>query len=444
VIRNCFISSPEPDPTSGEGIKFSSVTHGTIESTVIVNTYRGIYLYHDVSTLIENVTVGAATSRAIYSSSSSSLVVTNCTISDSESGIYIYNAHTASIADSTFRDNPKYGVFVTTSTGWAVYDNQFFGGGLVFSANSEQQVPGDASGNYIDGMPVAFYKSLSDTIVNISQYGGVILAGCSNVTVVGGKITSGTAGVILAVSENCVVEQSSLAYSRYGVFVTSSNFSTVRNCLFLDNAYASISVQKTWNFTADGNFIVRSGMHGIVASRCYDSTVINNEFVRCGLVFPGITLDEIVNNISNNTVNGRPIGYFVNRDNLDICASDYGQLFFYNCSTVMLRDGKIHLTSIPVDFYMTDYVTVRNVSTELTRIGIEVRWATNVTIENVRMRHLSDYFYSHCVYAQYIDNFVLTNVTACGAGNGFVIGLCSNVTIRGCRVFNHTGSYGGI
>jgi len=60
------------------------------------------------------------------------------------------------------------------------------------------------------------------------------------------------------------------------------------------------------------------------------------------------------------------------------------------------------------------------------------------------LRDLGDHFYSYCAYAQYIDNFVLTNVTACGAGNGFAISLCSNVTVRGCRVFNHTGSYGGI
>ncbi|MHA1247495.1 MAG: right-handed parallel beta-helix repeat-containing protein [Candidatus Thorarchaeota archaeon] len=383
VIRDCFISSTEPNPTSGEGIKFSYVTHGTIESSLIVNTYRGIYLLSDVSTRIENVTVRAAASRAIYSSSSRSLVVTNCTVWDSEAGMYMSNANVASITNSTFRSNLQYGVYVITSIGWTVSDNQFFGGGLLFSASSELQVPDNASGNYIDGMPVAFYDSLSDTVVNISQYGSAILASCSNVTIVGGRITSGTAGVILAVSESCIVEQSVFASSRYGVFVTSSNFSMVRGCQFLDNAYTSIYVEKTWNFTADGNSIVGSGVYGISIVSCYNSTVVNNEFVKCGLVFPGITLDRILNDISNNTVNGRPLGYFVNEDNLDICASDYGQLFFYNCSTVLLRDGEIHLTSIPVVFYVTDYVTVRNVSTQSCRVGINIKYATNVTIENV-------------------------------------------------------------
>ncbi|TFH05491.1 MAG: hypothetical protein E4H14_12615, partial [Candidatus Thorarchaeota archaeon] len=61
----------------------------------------------------------------------------------------------------------------------------------------------DVSGNTVNSKPLGYFKSLTSAIIDGTQYGQVILANCSDVTVKNGVFTN--VGIQLGFCTNCTL-----------------------------------------------------------------------------------------------------------------------------------------------------------------------------------------------------------------------------------------------
>ncbi|MHA1740858.1 MAG: hypothetical protein ACTSVD_02070, partial [Candidatus Thorarchaeota archaeon] len=94
----------------------------------------------------------------------------------------------------------------------------------VFSDEADQDI---ANNNTVNGKPVGYYWNASDTVIEASGLGQVILANCTNVTVTGGRFYKTFAGVTMATCTNCTVIDTTTEECLNGVFIESSANSTL-------------------------------------------------------------------------------------------------------------------------------------------------------------------------------------------------------------------------
>ncbi|TET75214.1 MAG: hypothetical protein E3J43_08730 [Candidatus Heimdallarchaeota archaeon] len=83
--------------------------------------------------------------------------------------------------------------------------------------------------------------------------------------------------------------------------------------------------------------------HGTYFCNSYNSTVVNNRFINSGLFTSFYELQTL--QIHNNSVDGFPLGVFVNETNL-VLSEKYGQLYLINCENATIENQEM---TAPVD-----------------------------------------------------------------------------------------------
>jgi parallel beta-helix repeat protein len=113
-------------------------------------------------------------------------------------------------------------------------------------------------------------------------------------------------------------------------------------------------------------------------SETVDTLVSNNTMIDTGLAFSFLGKPSV--QLINNTVNGKPIGYFTNLTDSIICPSDYGQLFLIDCNNVTVRDGTIHNTAQGVWLYNCSEILIDNCTIYSSGFGATLLWSDNCSV----------------------------------------------------------------
>ena len=163
-------------------------------------------------------------------------------------------------------------------------------------------------------------------------------------------------------------------------------------------------------------------------SRVTNSVVRDNTLINSGFYFSTNDAAEIVTNtFENNTIDGKPAGYFVNRNNELISGEDYGQIYIVNSTNTIIENVTSVDLNIGAQVHNCTDITLREVEI-VGRDGIEVRDAKGIIIENCNIEgfnngldvdeteeivfhnnHLTGYEYG--IEIQYSSNVQITNNT---------------------------------
>ncbi|MHA1200426.1 MAG: NosD domain-containing protein [Candidatus Heimdallarchaeaceae archaeon] len=84
----------------------------------------------------------------------------------------------------------------------------------------------------------------------------------------------------------------------------------------------------------------------------------------CGLNFYGGVGSYVPSELSNNTVNSKPLGFIVDQNSLTLSNITYGQLILMNCNNIVIDDIEITNTSIGIFIYESNYVNITNTTVE--------------------------------------------------------------------------------
>ncbi|UCC20641.1 MAG: hypothetical protein JSV62_04955, partial [Promethearchaeota archaeon] len=169
-------------------------------------------------------------------------------------------------------------------------------------------------------------------------------------------------------------------YGGYGIWVRADGGSTIESC------------------------IIQNCSIGVYCGRWVSA--IDNELINCGMYFD---FDSILTyTIGNNNINGKPLGLFINQDDLTLSgieASQYGQLIFAGCDNLQLSN--IHIKD-PCSFgLIIDYSInsiLQNIVCENQKIGFFIN-TRHITTNNLHAKNCDvGYFLA------WIDHSVLTRL----------------------------------
>ncbi len=113
---------------------------------------------------------------------------------------------------------------------------------------------------------------------------------------------------------------------------------------------------------------------GVVFQGCWHCTIADNILINCGMMMYGNDVNSWLPTFSNNTVGGRPIGYFKSLQSQTVDCTGFGQVIFANCTNLVISGGDFSTTQNAVvlgwcsDCNVTDVnvhdITGRGVTTE--------------------------------------------------------------------------------
>jgi len=238
-----------------------------------------------------------------------------------------------------------------------------------------------------------FYKAINiQSVSNVSVFnatlfkngrigdfsGAVSLLSASKVNISNSNISENYAGGIsFSSSNNNTVEYSEISRNGYkGVYVQVGNYNAFRYNNINENQWAGLYVESTaqhwdirynnvsnnrfygialwWGSFDDdiiNNTIVNNSHVGLFLYTAQNHTIVNNTFLNSGLFIDsgGISVEN--NTIENNTVNGLPILYLENAENL-ILSGTISQVFVVNGSNITIKDTAFYNNSVGVELIM--------------------------------------------------------------------------------------------
>jgi len=227
--------------------------------------------------------------------------------------------------------------------------------------------------DYWEGVSIA---SSSDVRVSYNEFWGQDVA--FGVSVSSSPETEITNNVIAhygkgieAYESDCYIYNNSIQMTQvvYGVNVIDVSGS---NCQIVENVISGgtngIYAEASSNISIERN-LVYADTYGIYLRSCMNMTLLDNEFVECGLFIYGI-LEEMYQNLIGNTVNSKPLGYFTNIESETIDLSTFGQAILVNCTNTIFENGNFGDASRAIQLAYSTDCEIRSTIIDGSYVGI--------------------------------------------------------------------------
>jgi parallel beta-helix repeat protein len=192
---------------------------------------------------------------------------------------------------------------------------------------------------------------------------GMDLTGRTGVTVRNMEISNFFYGIYLNSSLSNSLSNNDVRQNLYGIFLSASSNNTILGCNITENDYSGVWFRCSSNNDITENRITENGQDGIWLSCSSDNNRVsgnivganvygiriddysnnmlrNNELTdnKCNLSVFGSLLPEFIQDIDDsNTVNGKPVYYWVNRQDAAV-PLDAGYVALVNCSGITVQN----------------------------------------------------------------------------------------------------------
>jgi parallel beta-helix repeat protein len=240
--------------------------------------------------------------------------------------------------------------------------------------------------------------------IRVNPGGYVVLNFCN--------ISYSLKAVQITSSSNNIIAWSEFFDNEDAVKLISSSGNHIRNNTFMSNGEAVGLFTPSNNNEITGNNFSDNWI-GLYIEGSLNNIVTNNNFVNDGVYVVGSSAQNYNTHTipTNNIVNGKPLYYYTDCNNLDIDGITIGELILANCANV----------------------NVENLQINNTYVGIEVALSTNINIMNNNISY-NNRRGIHLFYSSYIDisNNIVTN-----NGDGISIWDSDNNIIENNDVLNN-------
>ena len=121
-------------------------------------------------------------------------------------------------------------------------------------------------------------------------------------------------------------------------------------------------------------------------------TISKNIFFNNGIVISSFTLSHFVYSIENNTVNGKPLLFYINKDNKILNGIEVGQLILFNCTNFEIKNIKISNTDMGIELLFSNNNKISNCNiSNNDNEGIKLFNSNNNTISNCNILNNEEY-----------------------------------------------------
>jgi len=239
-----------------------------------------------------------------------------------------------------------------------------------------------------------------ENVTSTNNFYGIRIAGSSNVTVEYGNYSNGNwngmyvpssadftinqvnahangqSGIYLSNSFDGTLTNNTLdGGSGHGVMSFSSGRITCTNNTVFGNEDQGFFIRESSDFVIEGNEIHSNMYYGIYLDLSTSVTITGNTFNTDGVVIWGTDLAHYNSHTitPDNTVNGEPLLFYKDTDNIILDGIPIGQLIFANCTDVKAANLEIHNTDLGIEvaFTISATITSNNVSNNYYSISVD-------------------------------------------------------------------------
>jgi len=263
---------------------------------------------------------------------------------------------------------------------------------------------------------------------------GISLLYASNAAITDCIVSSNDFGVGLYGCQ-VVVTDCNLQSNGFGVYMTSCWHSVTNGNNVSQNMFG-ISMERCWDTTICGNNISQNTGWGFSMYDCEDISIWSNVFVSDGMAIgsqPGELAYYNSHAITmNNTVNGKPLCYYKNGNDLELNDVQIGQLIVVNYTDVHVTNLSITNTDcgISMAYVANASVALNNVSAD--DYGMRIFSCRNASIDG---NLAYDNHYGLSFYGSK-DIVISSNIVSNTSEEAIKLGNCQNSTISGNSVLS--------
>ncbi len=152
-------------------------------------------------------------------------------------------------------------------------------------------------------------------------------------------------------SQSNTIKNNTISKNYKGVKILSScDFNTFYKNEIISNMLNGIELYYSEEITISNNIISKNNP-GLLLSDALNCNVSENNFKECGMIFLQVESKKLpLNKIQHNTVNGKPLVYFENKENINRLPSA-GQIILVNCTNFHIENQVIMNTSIGIELW---------------------------------------------------------------------------------------------
>jgi parallel beta-helix repeat protein len=370
-----------------------------LNNTIFENTLAGVDGYGDEATFSYNV-IHDNSGPGLTLTSADFFNVTYNILYDNNGGIAFdtLEASNNNISYNWISDDGTC-IHVNDVGNSSITNNTVYGGGFVLSSLAYINF----SGNTLNDKEVGYCWGLNSTDFGLYGYAQAFIYNCMNVTVYDGYFEGCVKGLSISRSNFTVITNiTAIDCVEEGIQVSNSHYSQVTNCTMINNEYGIVADYSNdlliANTTIEGakSGVVVSYLHNIAIANCSFSdtvngiymargqncTIIGNDFYGCSIQLTGGRYD-FNHTIEENSVNGRPLGYFEGLTDRVVDTEGYGAIIVALCTDVAFEGGDYSNATIGVGLYSSVNCTISGITSQSnTRSGIQVASCWNCRLKN--------------------------------------------------------------
>lgn len=144
-------------------------------------------------------------------------------------------------------------------------------------------------------------------------------------------------------------------------------------------SYTSVTITSDNNMIQNNIFFKNPG-YGLNLFTSQYNIIENNTFFSNGIRISGDIDDWTSHQITNNTLDNKPIIYKKNKHNLSISFQEIGQIILANCTGCIIKNCSISQTDVGILLGHCSFCKIENNSISQTKNAIYLSYSTNFTI----------------------------------------------------------------
>ena len=332
IIRNCHIYNSTS--SINIGIYFNNVTNGSIVDCRVTVYMGGIHIYNSMRNLIHNNSVykiNNLNNRNIKGieikdselntinrnevryngigigliSSDNNTIKNNLALNNINRGIYLYESNENTCLHNRINNNSDIGMEIARCNKNKLFNNTFFNNTFNFGISGRYGhfVHNITTNNSINGKPIIYWIGQSNKIIPKTA-GFIGVVDCDRITVRGLAISNNYQGILIARSQNCIIENNTFFENRYNIDIVYSDTTTIKfNTIYNGSMGILIDISETSNIHNNSIFGNNDGVYGSESENnlVHCNHIINN--LRGIAYWLGASYNLNYNNYFSNTVN---------------------------------------------------------------------------------------------------------------------------------------------
>ena len=416
------------------------------ENTLTNNTFYGVDIYMSQNNNVTGNNITENNSGVYIQESSNTTIISNNTIQNNNlNGVYIRNSSNNTVSENNIPNNLNTGIYLLNSSNNILSTNNITstnGRGISISRSTNNSLSGNImsnnsyplnvggfslsdyiqdidDSNTVDGKPVYYWVS-KDNMTIPSDAGYVALINCTKITVENQTLTRQHEGILLAYTTNSSIINNTLTDNYSGIALRYSTINTISDNSIVNNTFGIILFYST-NNSLSGN---------VISDNSYNLNI------------GGSSLSDYIQDIdATNTVEGKPVYYWVSKDNMTV-PSDAGYVALINCTKITVENLILTRQHASLLLAYTTSSTITNNTLTDNYNGIYLRCSRNNTISGntLTTNSIGLYFYNSS-YNNISNNNIANSTGFFGSGISFLNQSSNNIIRRNNITDNNRGLY---